>query len=342
MSSTSRLPLPLNTSTAIQHSKEHREPPEKNQQLQEEIDSLKQQLEISKRSSQSVGINTSPLPRIPERVPESTTLRHKSTSCSIDFSALEDLLKCSLCQMILLDAVVCRSDFPISSSHLFFHFCCLWFLSSDALMDSVGHVWKLIIANQEWLPLLIPRRFIPFVRFVLEKLPQTAKEILRSPRKVSSIFSVTSPLFLPDQPFYRQYCRSANLDSVVYLLQQTRSSEEMEVRGLDITAFSHPSIALHAKGEGASSDFKKLWDWSTCLAFRRAAVSRRGSWNSWRSSWCLLGDKEISKKDNLWLLWRGGTWKKRMSTRWSEWPKKEIEVRAIPPGERSARIWFVW
>lgn len=119
MSSTSHLPLPLNSSTAPHHSKERRELSEKNQQLQEEIDSLKQQLDISKKSSQSIGINTSPLPRIPERVPESTPLRHKSASCSIDFSALEDLLKCSLCQMILLDAVVCRYDFPLFfSSHL--------------------------------------------------------------------------------------------------------------------------------------------------------------------------------------------------------------------------------
>jgi hypothetical protein len=96
-----------------QSAEDHKELLLKNKRLEEEIASLRQELaRYTTITSTSIGINTSPTP-LPRPVNpikniESQAASVKRSECVIDFSALEDLLKCSLCQMILLDAVVCR------------------------------------------------------------------------------------------------------------------------------------------------------------------------------------------------------------------------------------------
>jgi hypothetical protein len=73
----------------------------------------------------------------------------------------------------------------------------------------------------------------------------------------------SSPTFHSVGQLFRQrYCRSSNLDSVVYLLQQTRSSEEMNVCLYTFPYLISPLTltAFHSKREGASSDLEELWN----------------------------------------------------------------------------------
>ena len=49
------------------------------------------------------GNNPPPSPKIPPLPPS-----HAPAACMIDYSALQDMVKCSICHLTLLDAAVCR------------------------------------------------------------------------------------------------------------------------------------------------------------------------------------------------------------------------------------------
>jgi hypothetical protein len=87
-----------------------------NQQLsaaQMEIEKLRADLSHVKHPVESQGPSPSRQKRsgqVPEVSSSSSSSSGGQPACLIDYSALQDMVKCSICQLTLLDAVVCKYD----------------------------------------------------------------------------------------------------------------------------------------------------------------------------------------------------------------------------------------